>query len=129
MDRDNGAGERINDGHYLYGLIFHDPNYDPGKAVIGRDCIDRTLSDGAEGETVEQAEAEGKSIGLERYQAIYHASSKVPTDRHTIPSIDGACGVESVRNIARAIGLEISIQDAGRHLEIVTVTDTRKGAA
>lgn len=48
------SGERVSDGRYFHGLTFHDPNYDPGKAVIG---------DGAsEGKTVEQAEKEGSSL-------------------------------------------------------------------
>lgn len=91
------------------GLTFHDPNYDPGKAVIGKDCSDRTLTLEGEagGMTVAEAEAKGISIGLERYQAIYAASSKWPTERHTIPSIDGACGMRSVEKIAEAIGLRL----------------------
>lgn len=101
---DYHAGRRVDDGRYFYGLTFHDPKFDPGKAVIGIDASDRTLG-GATGETVEQAEAEGKSLGLERYQAFYSASSKVPTERHTEPLIDGACGMSSVERIAEAIGL------------------------
>jgi len=101
-------GKRIDDGRYFYGLTFHDPNYDPSKAVIGVDCTDRTLShDDHEGETVEQAEDAGVSFGLERYQAFYSASSKVPTERHTVPLIDGACGMSSVEKIAQAIGLSL----------------------
>lgn len=75
----------------FYGLTFHDPNYDPGKHTI-------------QGETVEQREKDGKSIGLERYQAFYAESSKLPTEKHIIPQIDGACGMSSVEAIARAIG-------------------------
>lgn len=93
-------------GRYFYGLTFHDPNYDPGKAVIGADCDDRTFG-GAEGETVEQAEAEGKTVGLERYQAFYRASNKTPTERHNVPLIDGACGMSSVERIMKAIGLTL----------------------
>lgn len=95
----------------FYGLTFHDPNYDPGKAIIGRDTSDRTLAQigggSSEGKTVEQAEADGDSIGLERYQAIYSASSKFPTVLHTIPSIDGACGMSSVDKIGKAIGVRL----------------------
>lgn len=123
MDRDNGAGKRVNDGRHLYGLTFHDPNYDPSKAVIGKDCSDRTLGKGAKGKTVEQAEDAGESFGLERYQAIYSASSKVPTKRHTIPSIDGACGFDSVRKIAEAIGLSVRTLDAGKKMDIIEVAD------
>src|SRR3990167_6929422 len=81
MERDGWAGEHVNDGRYFYGLTYHDPNFDPGKAVIGQDYHDRTMGQDAQGKTVAEAEAEGKSLGLERYQAFYRASSKAPTDR------------------------------------------------
>lgn len=103
---DYSDGERVDLGRYFYGLTFHDPNYDPSKAVIGTDCTDRTLGDGAAGQTVAEAEAAGVSFGLERLQAVYSASSKHATERHTVPRIDGACGWSSVEQIARAIGLE-----------------------
>lgn len=75
----------------FYGLTFHNPNYDPGSKVI-------------EGQTVEEREKEGKSVGLERYQSFYSASSKLPTKLHTIPSINGACGFSSVEAILKEIG-------------------------
>lgn len=100
-------GKRVDDGRYFYGLTFHDPNFDPGTAVIGEGCNDRTLGPGAEGKTVEQAEEDGESLGLERYQAFYSASSKVPTERHHVPLIDGACGMSSVERIMEAIGLKL----------------------
>lgn len=100
------AGKTVIDGRSLYGLTYHDPNYDPGKAVIGKDCSDRTLGkEPSVGETVAEAESKGKSFGLERLQAVYSASSKFPTRRHRIPSIDGACGRSSVETIIKAIGL------------------------
>jgi len=77
-----------------YGLSFHDPNYDPGKAVI-------------DGKTVAEREADGESIGLERYQSFYKGSSRVPTERHIVPLIDGACGFSSVETILRAVGYGI----------------------
>ena len=75
----------------FYGLTFHDPNYDPGQRVIG-------------GETIEEREEAGKSFGLERYQSFYAESSKTPTPKHIIPSINGACGFSSVERILKAIG-------------------------
>lgn len=90
-----------------YGLTFHDPNYDPGKAVIGKDCTDRTIEQKAQCKTVEQAENDGESLGLERYQAFYSASSKLPTTKHTIPLIDGACGFSCVANIIQDIGFSL----------------------
>jgi hypothetical protein len=104
---DHQDGKRVAEGRYFYGLTFHDPNYNPGNAVVGRDCSDRTLGDGADGKTVEQAEKDGESFGLERYQAFYSASSKQPTERHTVPSINGACGFSSVESIMKAIGLTL----------------------
>lgn len=78
----------------LYGLSYHDPNYDPGKAVI-------------DGETVEEREKAEKSVGLERYQEFYRASSYIPTKTHTVPLIDGACGMSSVQRIMEAIRLKL----------------------
>jgi hypothetical protein len=85
----------------FYGLTFHDPNFDPGKAKPP--CTPSDKED--KGKTVEQLEAEGKSLGLDRYQAFYAGSSDVPTERHTVPSIDGACGQSSVERIGNAIGV------------------------
>lgn len=78
----------------FYGLSYHDPNFNPGKVEI-------------DGETVEQREKNGKSMGLERYQQFYKASSDVPTERHIIPLIDGACGFSSVTHILNKIGYKI----------------------
>jgi hypothetical protein len=100
-------GERIDEGRYFYGLTYHDPNYDPADAVIGIDASDRTIGGEAKGMTVGEAEAAGKSLGLERYQAIYSASSKHPTKRHTVPSIDGGCGMRCVEDIAKTIGITL----------------------
>ena len=75
----------------FYGLTFHNPNYDPGKEII-------------EGQTVEEREKEGKTIGLDRYQAFYRASSPLPSKLHTIPLIDGATGFGSVEQILKELG-------------------------
>lgn len=91
MGRRNGC-----DVQEYYGLSYHAPSFDPGKAVIKEG-----------GKTVEQAEADGDSFGLDRYQAFYHDSSSFPTVRHTIPLIDGACGIYSVEKIMGAIGLTL----------------------
>jgi len=85
------------------GLSFHDPNYDPGK-----------YKPEPGGKTVEELEAEGKSLGLDRYQAFYRASSKLPTERHTVPLIDGACGMSSVERIVNAIGYQLTYITGGR---------------
>lgn len=118
-----GEGKRIEDGRYFYGLSFHNPNYDPGEAVVGVDCTNRTLG-GEGGKTVAEAEAAGESLGLERYQAFYSASSKVPTERHTVPLLDGGTGKSNVESIAKAIGLTFEYlpsasrrgRDSGRYI-------------
>lgn len=108
LRNDHNDGKRVSEGRYLYGLRFVNPNYDPGKAVIGKDCSDRCLSkDSQKGKTVEQAERDGVSFGLERIQAAYRQTSAYSTELHTIPAIDGACGMESVQQIMKAIGLEL----------------------
>ena len=86
----------------FYGLSFHVPDYDPGKAVIN-------------GQTVEEREKEGKTIGLERYQSFYSASSKIPTKRHTIPLLDGGCGFSCIENILTAIGYKLRYIDETRN--------------
>lgn len=96
----NGRTER---GYY--GLTFHDPEFDPGKAVVDHPPVFGQEADA--GKTVEQLESEGKSLGLERYQAFYQESSNVPTERHRIPLIDGGCGMSSVERIIRALGMEL----------------------
>lgn len=95
----------------FYGLTFHDPNYDPGKAIVGTDCQDRTLDSNQQGKTVEQAEKNGESLGLERYQAFYQASSKLPTKHHIIPLIDGACGMSCVQQIGEFIGYKFQYKN------------------
>lgn len=75
------------------GLCFYDPTYDPGQAHSEH------------GGTIAEAEAAGKSLGLERYQAAYAAASPTATARHTQPSIDGAYGQAAVMTIAEAIGI------------------------
>ena len=106
---DYNDGTTVDDGRYFPGLTFHDPNYDPSTAVIGRDCHDRCLSNEDQaGRTVAEAEAAGVSLGLERYQAFYNASSHVPTARHRVPLLDGAYGKDAMLTVARAIGLELS---------------------
>jgi len=57
--------------------------------------------------TVSQLEKMGESLGLDRYQSFYRASSSKPTHRHIIPLIDGACGISCVEQIAKAINIEL----------------------
>ena len=103
-------GEKIQE---YYGLSFHDPNFDPGKAII-------------DGETVEEREKEGKSLGLERYQSFYRASSNMPTEQHTIPIIDGSCGLSSVERILNAVGYEATYIHGNSKEDIWIVSEIDK---
>lgn len=95
MSQRNGVAVRE-----YYGLTYHDPDFNPAKAVL------------PSGKTVEQAEKNGDSFGLDRYQQFYKASSNVPSKQHRIPLIDGACGWSSVERIANAIKLTLHYQDS-----------------
>jgi hypothetical protein len=125
-------GKKVDDERSFYGLRFIDPDYNPGKAVIGEDCSDRTLADDSTGLTVEQAEEKGVSFGLERLQAAYKATAPHATERHTIPSIDGACGMSSVERIFNGLGLGLR-QIVNRSkldvYEIVAIADESSVAA
>lgn len=121
-----GEGRTVQDGRSFYGLTFHDPNYNPGRARIGEDVSDARLGGGPDGETVSQAEARGVSFGLERLRASYAASSKHSTDRHTVPSIDGACGMSSVETILRAIGIELRQIESTSKRDVYIVHDLRE---
>lgn len=103
MNQRNGQDVRE-----YYGLTYHDPNYDPGKAEV-------------EGGTIEEREKAGKSVGLERYQAFYSASSNTPTKRHTTPLIDGACGFSSVEKIINGLGYTISRVHNTKNEDVYTI--------
>lgn len=105
-DHDHRAGHYEARPPQFYGLTFHDPNFDPGKAKIRHQTAFAKAAEVA-GMTVEEAEAKGLSLGLERYQAFYAASSTVPTRKHRVPSINGACGFRCVEDIMKAIGLSL----------------------
>ena len=87
----------------FYGLTFHNPNWQPPEEIIKK-------------------EEEGKSFGLERYQDFYKQSSDLPTEKHTIPVIDGACGVNSVEKILKAVGYQNSCIDYDKGIYLVERT-------
>ena len=123
---DYHAGKRVDDGRYFYGLSFHIPNYDPGKATVDHPPVFGKEEDS--GKTVDQLETEGKSFGLERYQAFYSASSHQPTDVHTVPLIDGACGFSSVEKIANAIGLRLEyVPVRSKKIDVYRLIDKQEG--
>jgi hypothetical protein len=103
---DYRAGKTVQDGRYFYGLRYIDPDYNPYKAKL--EHSDGTFtSKEDEGKTFEQLQEEGKVVDLAIYQTAYKATSPHPTKRHTIPHIDGACGLSSVEQIIKALGYEL----------------------
>ena len=107
----------------FYGLTFHNPTFDAGKAIIGKDCQDRTLGGADKDMTVEEAEAKGITAGLERYQAFYSASSKLPTEKHVEPLLDGACGFSCMEAVAKEIGLKIQWNSESKNATNYILTD------
>lgn len=101
MNRRNGE-----DVQEYYGLTYHDPTFDPGNAIPDHPGLFENKPH-LKGKTVKELEAMGESLGLDRYQQFYKASSPFPTERHTVPLIDGACGFSSVERIANAIGITL----------------------
>ena len=74
-----------------YGLSFHDPNYDPGK------------------------------YSPKSPPAFYRAASPVPTKRHTIPQIDGACGFSQVEKILRGLGYKLELVRTSRNRQDIYI--------
>jgi hypothetical protein len=98
----------------FYGLTFHDPDFDAAKAIVPDT-----------GQTVEAMEAAGKSLGLERYQAAFSASSPIPTRTHRVPYLDGACGMECMIQVLKAIGGEYKVIESRKNYLIASVSVPR----
>ena len=79
----------------FYGLTYHDPNWQPSN-----ECLEE-----------EKKDELTKLTGLARLRDFHKASSKLPTEKHTIPQIDGACGFSSVEKILNHLGFKISCTD------------------
>jgi hypothetical protein len=74
------------------GLKFYNPNWKPSQ------------------ETLDQEKKDGFQ-GLTRYQDFHSASSKLPTEQHTVPDIDGAYGFQSVTKIIVELGYTLELID------------------
>lgn len=66
---------------------------------------------------------EGKSYETRNGRDNFYGST-LHTETNAI-SLDGGCGFESIRQIAKAIGLEVRTVDAGKKRDVIIVTDTR----
>lgn len=71
------------------GLSWYDPSFDPGRVKI-------------DGQTIQEREDSGKSLGLERSRALYKASVPVPDEKHCVPVLD--CCMEELEKIVRLVG-------------------------
>lgn len=102
----------------FYGLSYHDPDFDAGKVVI-------------DGETIEEREAAGKSLGLERYQQFHKASNSTPTENHRVPLLDGACGFTSMERVLNAIGgrLKYISENSKETIYLLTIDDEEQANA
>ena len=67
----------------FYGLTFHDPNYQPSKECLKEEEKDELT----------------KLLGSARLRDFHKQSSNLPTEKHTIPQLDGACGFECMTSI------------------------------
>ena len=75
----------------FYGLCFQNPDWEPSAKCL---------------ETEEKDELT-KLTGLVRYQDFYSATSKTPTDTHTIAILDGDCGFGSMEKILKGLGYRV----------------------
>lgn len=115
-------GKRVDDGHCFYGLRFYDPNYDALNAVLER--ADDTFTKPEDvGKTFRQLQQEGKLVDLDILHGWYKATSRHATERHTAPTIDGACGESSVLNILNAIGLCLEKVHSSSKLDVYVIRE------
>ena len=83
-----------------YGLRFVNPDWKPSEETL-------------------KAEEENGFIGLERYQDFYSKTSDVPTEKHIIPILDGACGECSTQKVIEAIGYKYKYLSNNDFYEVV----------
>jgi hypothetical protein len=120
--RGSGDGQRINEGRAFYGLRFYDPNFDVLNAKLER--ADETFTKPEDiGKTFRQLQAEDKIVDLDVLRSWYKQTSPHATERHTRPTIDGACGETSVLQILNAIGLGLRKIHSTNKIDIYEITE------
>ena len=83
----------------FYGLTFHDPNYQPSKECLKEEEKDELT----------------KLTGLARLRDFHKQSSNLPTEKHTIPQLDGACGFECMTSILNNMNYYLKYIDGNTH--------------
>jgi hypothetical protein len=124
-DIDSNDGKSVNEGHYLYGLKFYDPNYNVLNAKLEK-CDDTFTDKNDVGKTLGELKKAGKVVDLDIYRTWYSQTSHVASKRHTQPTIDGACGVSSVMEILHAIGLDLEQVHDSKKLDIYIIREYKK---
>ena len=69
-------------------------------------------------EEILKQEQEGKSLGLERYQAFHSSKSDILTEKHTVPILDGGRGSDLMKDIISDCGLSIVEIHKSKHLTL-----------
>lgn len=118
-------GRRVDDGRYFYGLRFYDPSYNPAAEVVTEAMVDGVFIKA--GDVGKPLGASG-DVGLMALRAAYSNSSPIPTARHTVPAIDGACGVSSVETIMKSIGLALRFVSSRSKCDTYLLIDSKGGA-
>lgn len=115
-------GKTVDDGRYFYGLRFYDPHFDVLNAKLERADEIFTKAEDV-GKTFRELQKEGKIVDLDVLRSWYKQTSPHATERHTVPTIDGACGVSSVMNILNAIGLTLDKVHDSKKLDIYIIRE------
>jgi hypothetical protein len=118
-------GKTVQDGRSFYGLSFYDPNYDVMTARLER-CDDTFTKPEDVGKTFRELEKEGKIIDLDVLRRWHKETSKHATERHTVPTIDGACGFSCVMDILKALGLTLRQVVNTKRLDVYVIEEIKE---
>lgn len=109
----------------LSGLRFYDPGFNPSAVTVTADMVDGCFIKAGD---VGKPLSESGDVGLMTLRAAYKNSSPIPTARHVVPCIDGACGVSSVEKIMAAVGLSLRFVSSRAKCETYLLADAKGGA-
>lgn len=119
---DSRDGKTVDDGHFLYGLRFYDPNYNVLNAKLEK-CDGTFTKPEDEGKTLGELQKAGKIVDLDIIRGWYKQTAPHSSARHTVPTIDGACGISSVMEILNATGLTLEKVHDSSKLDIYVIRE------